>query len=362
MWFLSAGGKKKRDAMTSKLRILKAEHGDAIIVSIFHEDILHHIVIDGGPSSKFAGDIVQEIDELGPIDLMVLTHYDDDHIGGLIEFFKKHKNDKIDIKTCWVNCASDVPIATGNLISYSQAKTLENYLIQVSQRQPLDWKNVITNAMETVDLGFCKIQLLSPSPESLQVNYQALDKETKDATISSASFRVKQDEKISLEELAKRPNVKHSANEDIINKSSIAFILEIGLSKILLMGDADPWIVVEKLKEMGYSKSNPLKVDYWKVSHHGSRNNICNDLLDMIKCSNYIFSTNGGKGSTSHPDRETLAKILCYPGRSENEGINFYFNYSLKDIYEKTGVLISESEKEQYRCETFCNANEFLIP
>lgn len=347
--------------MATNLRILKAEHGDAIIISISQENTLHHIVIDGGPSSKFAGDIVQEIDKLGPIDLMVLTHYDDDHIGGLIEFFKKHKDDKIDIKTCWVNCASDVPISTGNLISYSQAKTLENYLTRVSQRQPLDWKNVITNTMDIVDLGFCKIQLLSPSPESLQVNYKALDKETRDATVSSTSFRVKQDEKISLEELAKRPDVKYSANEDVINKSSIAFILEIGSSKILLMGDADPWIVVEKLKEMGYSKSNPLKVDYWKVSHHGSRNNICTDLLDMIKCSNYIFSTNGGKGSTYHPDRETLAKILCHSGRSENERINFYFNHFLNEIQDKTGVLISNSEKFQYRCDTFDNVNEFSI-
>ena len=205
------------------------------------------------------------------------------------------------------------------------------------------------------------MQILSPSPESLHINFQQFEKVTNMVTISSTSVRVKQDEQLSLEELAKRPEFKHTAKEDIINKSSIAFILEIGSSKILLMGDADPWIVVEKLKEMGYSKSNPLKVDYWKLSHHGSRNNICTDLLDMIKCSNYIFSTNGGKGSTYHPDRETLAKILCHPGRSENERINFYFNYSLNEIQDKTGVLISNSEKALYRCDTFDNTNEFTI-
>lgn len=348
--------------MAARLKILKAEHGDSIIASISKGETLHHIVIDGGPSSKYAENIVNEFKNLGGIDLMVLTHFDDDHIGGLIEYFKDYDGKELPIQTCWVNCASDISITDSSLVSYSQTRTLENYLNGVSQRQRLEWKDAIVNTMEPVDLGFCKIKIVSPSPESLRINHEEYIKKEGVATISSASGRVKLDEKVSLFELANRPDIRHTARQDVINKSSIAFILETESSKILLMGDADPWIVLDKLKELGYSKENPLTIDYWKMSHHGSRNNICKDLLDVIHCSNYIFSTNGGTGSAYHPDRETLAKILCHQGRHEDDEVNFYFNYSLSEIQKRTGTLITDEEKEQYRCHTFCNVFDFSLP
>lgn len=37
-----------------------------------------------------------------------------------------------------------------------------------------------------------------------------------------------------------------------------------------------------------------------KVSHHGSRNNISVELLDMIKCDKFIISTDGGTGNSYH--------------------------------------------------------------
>lgn len=347
--------------MSYKIRLLKAEHGDAIIVDIPGDDGLHHIVIDGGPSSKFTCDeIVNNIDFLGTIDLMVLTHFDDDHIGGLLAYFEKHKNGVIPIKNCWVNCASQAQIYAGALISYNQAHSLENLLKKSSQRQTLEWKDHIVNTMEPINMGFCKIQVLSPSPEALSINVGEYAKKDSVAIVSANSIRAKIDEGIALSELAKRPDIKHSTKEDIVNKSSIAFILEEGNTKVLFMGDADPWIVMDKLKSMGYTKDTPLYLNYWKLSHHGSRNNLCNELLGIIRCSNFIVSTNGGSGRSYHPDRETLAKILCHPDRIKNDTTRFYFNYPLKEIQERTGLLLTEVEKYQYHCEMH-NENELVV-
>jgi beta-lactamase superfamily II metal-dependent hydrolase len=283
--------------MSYKIRLLKAEHGDAIIVDIPEGDGMHHIVIDGGPSSKFCVDeIVNDIEALGAIDLMVLTHFDDDHIGGLLEYFEKHKDGTLPIKNCWVNCASQARINAGTLISYDQAHSLENLLDKCSRQQTLEWKDSIVNTMEPIDMGFCKIQVLSPSPDALRINMEEYAKKDSEAIVSATSTRAKIDEGIALPELAKRPDVKHSTKEDIINKSSIAFILEEGNTKVLFMGDAEPWIVMEKLKSIGYTKDIPLYLNYWKLSHHGSRNNLCNELLSIIRCSNFIVSTNGGSG------------------------------------------------------------------
>ena len=88
-----------------------------------------------------------------------------------------------------------------------------------------------------------------------------------------------------------------------------------------------------------------------KVSHHGSRNNISNDLLDLIECQNYIFSTNGGKGVACHPDRETIANIVCHPKRDKTKVIRLVFNYGLARI-ERCGTrFINENEPQKYNFE-----------
>jgi hypothetical protein len=36
----------------------------------------------------------------------------------------------------------------------------------------------------------------------------------------------------------------------------------------------------------------PIKVDLIKLTHHGSKFNICNELIEMIDCDNFIISSN----------------------------------------------------------------------
>ena len=37
--------------------------------------------------------ISKQFETIPHIDLMILTHYDDDHIGGILRYIKAHKND-----------------------------------------------------------------------------------------------------------------------------------------------------------------------------------------------------------------------------------------------------------------------------
>lgn len=85
------------------------------------------------------------------------------------------------------------------------------------------------------------------------------------------------------------------------------------------------------LIERGYSKEHKLQVDFIKMSHHGSANNISNELLDIIDCDKFIISTDGSKGY-KHPHREAIANVLCHPERDYSRTIHFYFNYPLKTI------------------------------
>ena len=87
--------------MSATLKILKARHGDAFIFECIKDEGAFYMVVDSGPrlSSK---DIVPLIKTLPQIDLLVLTHYDEDHIMGFIDYFKQYPEDALKIKEYWL--------------------------------------------------------------------------------------------------------------------------------------------------------------------------------------------------------------------------------------------------------------------
>ncbi|MEE0281493.1 hypothetical protein [Faecalibacillus intestinalis] len=90
------------------------------------------------------------------------------------------------------------------------------------------------------------------------------------------------------------------------------------------MGDSDADDIVGTLTELGYSKNNKLKVDFCKISHHASRHNTSNELIQILDCSNYIISTQ--QTANGRPSKECLSRIIC----NSSETINFYCNYELE--------------------------------
>ena len=121
----------------------------------------------------------------------------------------------------------------------------------------------------------------------------------------------------SFEELLKNDFKEDDA---IHNGSSIAFILELEDKKMMFLGDAHPSVIVDSLKILGYSKENKLKIDLMKVSHHASKGNTSDELLDMIECNKFIISTDGSKHGL--PNKETIARIV-----DKQENCKIYFNY-----------------------------------
>lgn len=332
--------------MAVTLRFLQAEHGDAFIIEIGEGSDKHFVVVDGGPSSKYCIDaVLDELNKLPSIDLMVLTHFDDDHIAGLLEYVKLHK-DCFPVNCIWANCSKEIVVNNSSAISYKQADSLDKLLNKIGEKKSFVKEDNINNTLPMIDLGYCNIQVLSPTPEALNVNIESYKKKV--TTI--ASTRVDVDSRKPLEELAANKTYPKNDGDDIINRSSIAFTLETEGKILLMMGDADPWIVHDKLKELGFSEDEPLKVNLMKISHHGSRNNTCNELLDLLNCHNYIISTNGGYGNSYHPDRETIAKLLCHAKRDINQTVNLFFNYDQKNIEQRTGLLLSEEEKKKFNC------------
>lgn len=344
----------------SDLYFLPAQHGDAFFLHCQKGDEDGWIVVDGGPSRKKNQSVfLQEVENLPRIDLMVLTHHDDDHIEGIRTYVNEHKEDHpFPVKKLWVNCARHIDIQTGGEMSAAHASSLAETLSKIQKDNEIKWCDYIRDDTDTGDISFADIEILSPSVDILKkyiVEYEKrIGMEVTPEELPLTAEQEANDLTVSLEELAERP--KTAPNEakysHLVNMASITFILRCDDLSVLMLGDSFPQQIEDALTAKGYSKDNKLHVDFVKVAHHGSRVNISNGLLDMIDCTNYLISTNGGQGRSYHPTREALANIICHPERDGNEKVHLHFNYTLRSIADKNGFkLFNEGEECNYNFE-----------
>lgn len=111
------------------------------------------------------------------------------------------------------------------------------------------------------------------------------------------------------------------------NGSSIMLLAEYGTASLLLPGDGhapDLADALARLQEERGHGTAPLPLSAFKVSHHGSSKNVSRAVIEQIECSRYLISTNGDKHR--HPDHQTMLRIL----RHSKESPSFYFNYEVE--------------------------------
>lgn len=343
-----------------KIKFIQASKGDCFLIS-FKDDksISRNILIDGGMTETYFdspnnrdGELKLEIDRIKQneekIDLLILTHIDDDHILGLLKWFELDANAHNLIENIWFNSGKliaeylkkpenpdlvlQLRIFNSAYTGVTKALDFEKYLLDNDL-----WERKIVLAGMSLNQDGVNIKILSPNDEQLT----KLLKEYKDKTGSSAyTSGSSNDWDTSFKELIldevlhyKKPN-----DNSPKNKSSISFILTVENKSFLFLADAPSNQVVKSLIDMKYSKENPLEVEFIKVSHHGSKNNTCNDLLQIVKTNNYLISTDSS--SHGHPDKRTLARIVRF-----NPNAIFHFNYE----HVKNGV-INKQDYNDFQC------------
>lgn len=320
--------------MDLQLKILQADHGDSIVISGMLDGKHRNILIDGGPAQTFEVQNIPRSLQLylnevkvqsQSIDLLVLTHVDDDHIGGLLAGFNKYGYLTEMTKEVWFNSGKlifkhfDMKMDESNLVSLKnssgnntstgQGVKLEDQLVDKAI-----WSHPLIKAGDEINRFGCQFKILSPSLPQLKKLLTKWEKENP----SSNTAAQKNDYQQSFKQLLKADKFKE--DKSIHNGSSLAFIFEAQGKSLLLLGDAYPSVIITSLKSLGYSEDNPLQIDYVKVSHHGSKANTNNELLKLIKCNKFIISTNGNHHAL--PNKQTLARIIKHFPTA-----NLMFNY-----------------------------------
>jgi len=361
--------------MSIEFEFFKANNGDCIWITI---DKSINILIDGGFTTTYTNKIKSKVEELREnnqkLDLVVLTHYDSDHIGGiskLIEEESKYKSKTI-IKEIWFNAFEyatfpikdeEDDLSSTNQIKHQtgakQQKKFEDFIQDI--KPYIEYRCLISIDKIKKPIEKDNMVILSPYTDK---NYQ-LNKDIKITILSPNNFKLNDCKKKDYEKKLtgkkerdwdrsftdlieneieykqNHPNPQDFLDDSKTNGSSIAFILECIGKKYLFLGDAHIDLIVDSLKKL-YSQKNPLILDFVKLSHHGSKNNINKEFLSLIKTNQFIFLANGNK-SHWHPDKETLVMILDYY-KNSNEKIKLIFNHRVEDIFKDSFPLFKDKE------------------
>ncbi|PJJ62775.1 beta-lactamase superfamily II metal-dependent hydrolase [Chryseobacterium geocarposphaerae] len=321
------------------IKILKAGNGDSILLKL---DNNFNILIDGGNNiHDYKHNLKQEILEIQKrkefIDLIIITHIDQDHIKGIEYLLKDEEISNDIIKNCWFNSVSS-STTVNNDISYDEALRVESIINSLNI--PIN-RQITLEQTPKISLFGINFSILSPYKKDIE------NLILKNTDISSSST----DYKLSLQEiLDKNPRIFADKIENldtsVENKSSIAFLLEYKSKKILFLGDAESTVLHQSLEKILNERGiNELDIDYLKLSHHGSHKSLSMNLFNYIKCNNFIISANGKKENL--PNKLTFAKILTRINKKDAED-NFYFNYSsvLKDL----NFLQEEKKEFKFEC------------
>ncbi len=295
-----------------------------------------------------------------------MTHIDSDHIGGLIKYIKSSSFDHEKVGQFWFNSKNLRFVEDSSNISYGQAKTLEELLID-NEVPPEKIKTDIYVGNVPVLSDGIEIELLSPTSDilkKLEEKWPELSDEYK-VKLETKQISQSKPSQIPRGELLQLAGADDTPEKtilsDIFNSSSIAFVLRVFDLKILFLGDSHPHQIMTELDKT-YSTTNKLSVDLVKLSHHGSKNNTMNCILDVLDCDRYIISTNGGNSDHTHPDRETIARVVHHSYRVSNgyEKIRkIYLNYSIESIESRAGIFIEDNDFKTGNWELLDETNIF---
>ena len=334
MWFL-------------KIYILKAKHGDCFVVDF---DNGKCILIDGGfpcTYKVYLKPLLQQLNSEGKtIEFLICTHFDEDHISGLITFLEDYGS-----------VGSEKVIKVENIIcnvydsSFSQPIFNQSGIEEISFQQQKNFEKLCNNIglalpeTEIVSERFFqgkdyKIKIISPSKYDLdQCKIKSTGKETIIPKFEEISATI-------YEDISQWKGTPVASPLNYSNKASLSFEIYFHDKIFLFCGDANMKDYKGLLQE---------KYDLIKLSHHGTyHGNECFIGNKPITSNRYIISTNSAR--FYHPELKLLSGILTQKGSKE-----IIFNYDLRSLPHRDYYLLKNEKQLQIYNITYTHSNELTI-
>lgn len=362
--------------MIFSLDVRRARKGDCLILHYGTKKDPGLIVIDGGPAQVYLPHLKPRLEAIRkarglvgkqlPVDLLMISHIDEDHILGILEL----TGELVDAK----NAKKPLPVKIQNLWHNSFDKIIGN--------DPENLLSAVTASFGPAalagDLGVEGIdedaaKVLASVPQGLRLADNAkvlklkLNGEFKGKLVRATddsealdigkglSFTVIGPMEEELAELQKEfdaalKKVKKTeaalaalTDDSAANLSSIVVLAKVGAKSMLLTGDARADKIRTGLKLVGLLKpGKKLKVNLLKMPHHGSDRNMDQKFLEDVTADLYVFSGNGEHGN---PERETLDMLRLARGSAKYK---IHLTYPIDEIdVEREADWKKEQQKEK---------------
>jgi hypothetical protein len=304
-----------------KLEAIKARHGDCLLLHWGDEADRKTALIDGGAAGTYKR-LAQRLAELAeeqgtdrlPLELMMLSHIDDDHINGLLALADKIEEGKgpARIKLIWHNSLEGLlegklpepggKVATASvggafsrtkagwgewgakvLASVPQGQKLHAFAkkqgLAGTMNHPFEPLIMARKDQPAADIAGLKLDVIAPKDESVE-NLRTAWKKHRDASILAGYD-----------------------DDSPYNLASIVVVASFGGKTMLLTGDALGSHVMEGLELKGYMEAGgTAHFDLLKLPHHGSQNNVEIDFFQRVTADVYVISGDNRQFPNPHPN------------------------------------------------------------
>lgn len=324
-----------------------AAHGDCLWVTWGTAPDLHHMLIDGGPpgtAPALRRRIEHAVEAAGGrlhIDLLVVSHIDSDHIGGILSLLEAPPTG-VSFGDIWFNAYRH--LLPPDLLGAVQGERLSALLTA----KKLPWNLAFggeavvvppAGPLPQITLpGGMTLTLLSPTPDKLARLAPKWADEAREAGLQLGIPAAPPATDLLGRNDAWPPNLAALAASPFVgdgsaaNGSSLAFIAAFGGKSCLFAADAHADVLTASLKRLG----TPVKLDAFKLPHHGAGANLSRALLGCVDCDRFLISTNGD--IHKHPDFAAVARILI---RESKTPPTLIFNYhsATTSVWERLSEL-----------------------
>jgi hypothetical protein len=364
--------------MSITFEALKAHKGDSLLLQFGTTAKPLLAVIDGGPGDTFKPALAPRLLEIKrargladaealPIDLLMVSHIDDDHIKGVLELTREltHAADDdvpppYNVRSVWHNSFDDLLGTTPDELKKSitaqfGAASTGEIAVDLYPNLTLDAAKVLASVPQgrqlRDDIKKLALPLNLPFKGGLVMLKPGDEPRIRlgPKTAGGIDLRVigplkpqlvalqKEHDKF-LKKLKKKKDDGESAlaaftDTSAPNLSSIVVEVASDGRKILLTGDARGDFILEGLEACKLlSASKPYVIDVLKAPHHGSDRNMTQEFFERVHATHYVFS---GDGEHGNPERETLQ--MLFDARTKVAGLkakkfSIWLTYKLDEI------------------------------
>lgn len=363
------------------LEAVYAKKGDALIL---HYGTTQHpkwILVDGGHTGVYDAFLRPRLDEIRlentdrldhdgclPLELVIISHADADHIEGILDLTAQMLRSKKDpgrvlppvsFSSLWFNGFDDIIAGSqaqgaSTLASIAEAASSESStdsFLPLGLARDEDMQAVVASTRQgrkllndakalSIDVNDVTSGelLMRDDNHFLEVAFQsdlrmkilAPDKKRIDALRK----KWKRDLKTILKK--KPASVDATAFDDAsaFNLASTMILVERGNKSMLLTGDGRGDHLIEGLEVANLLNNGKIHVDLFKLPHHGSDRNVEKSTFEAITAKHYLISANG---EHDNPDTSTLDMLV--EGRKATRTDRFTVHFTFP---ERAFSLISE--------------------